>query len=243
MSLASLSQLKVLLSVPLGDVTKDSILQGCLDGAEEVARDFTKRPGLKSPPVAYTNIILDGTGTFTLRLPHYPVGGTGITLYEDLAAFGGTNPAGAFANAPLVEGYDYYLKRDDPTGTYLSLSGVVTRIRSPNLQSVLGISPMGLPYGTLAGGSPGPIWPAAVGSVKVACTAGFLAGQVPNDLSTAVCEIAAWIRRNAQYGGMLYLASESLGAYSYSVGLVPLQQAPELGSARQILSRYRDRPL
>ena len=241
MGLASLSQLKILLSVSLSDTSQDALLQQCLDAATSAAQNFTKRPGLVSPPVAYTSVILDGTGTETLRLPHYPVTAL-ASLYEDLTAFGGT-ASGAFSAPALTEGFDYYLKRDDPSGTYLSLSAVVIRIRSPNLQSVLGVIPGGLPYGTLAGGPPGPYWPKARGSVKVNFTAGFVAGGVPLDLASAVAEIAAWVKRCGPFGGQGMLSAESLGAYSYSLAAAGVGSAPELGSVRQILSRYRERTL
>jgi hypothetical protein len=248
-ALASLSQLKILLSVALSDTSQDAILQQCLDAATQAAQSYTKRPGLVSPPVTYDGtgsnprpVYLSGTGTDTIRLPHYPVGGSSITIFEDLMGFFGTAP-NAFAAAALTEGVDYVLGRDDPTGTYLSLSGIVHRLRSPNLSSVLGVVPGGVPYGTLSGGPAGPTWSRSQGSVKVTFTAGFVAGGVPPDLANAVAEIAAWTKRNGQFGGQEMVASENLGSYGYSVAAAGVGSAPALGSVRQTLSRYRDRPL
>ncbi len=239
MSLGTLTGLKLLLSKSLTDTSIDPLLQGCLDAADRVARTYCKRPGLVSPPVTYTGLIMNGTGRDTILLPHRPVVSL-ASVYQDLTAYGGDNPVSAFAATTLLTaGVDYMLEHDDSTGTYSSASGIIRRLKSSNLLAMSGIVPS-IPYGTLTTGPAGPRWARVYGSIKVTFTAGYVAGGVPADLQMAVNEIAAWIKRAGPFGG-LPMQSENLGEYGYTLGVHALQGAPELGSARQILSAHRER--
>jgi hypothetical protein len=236
--LGTLSGLKILLGKSLADVSIDPQLMACLDVAEQAMRTYCKRPGLVSPPVTYSPVYLTGSGIDTLLLPHYPITAL-ASIYEDFAGYFGTGTNPFPANTLLTEGTDYVLERDDPSGQYLSLSGVVRRLKSLNIGALTGIIPS-LPYGTLTGGTRGPCWSKAPGCLKIAFTAGYIAGSVPADLQGAVNEIAAWVKRNAPYGGNP-ITSENLGSYGYTLAVAGITGAPPLGSARQALSAYRQR--
>lgn len=82
-----------------------------------------------------------------------------------------------------------------------------------------------------------PVWPICYGGIKVEYVAGY--ATVPADLQYACGMLVAYAVRNMPSGSPL--ASESLGAYSYSI----VQQAaagmvPEIGSIAQTLAFYRD---
>lgn len=234
--LATLTALKVGLKVSLSDTSSDQLLQLCLDAAERAVRTFCKRPGLQSPAAAWTEY-QDGSGTDRLVLRHYPV--TALTsVNEDVAGYYGT-PAGAFASTTgLTEGTDFVLDRKASSSSWLSDSGILFRLKSSNPYTLAGIMPS-LPYGTLVSGPPGPRWLRSIGGIKIVYAAGYPAGAVPDDLANAVLQVAAYIKRVLPMGG-LHLSSESLGGYSYSLAMTALNGLPELGSARQILSQFRD---
>ncbi len=239
MALATLYNLKPLLNIAPDNTAQDTLLTQCLAVAEEAVRGYCHRPGLVSPPVAYT-AYLDGTGTDTARLPHYPV--TLLTsISEDPGGYYGTSPNSFGTGSLLTEGTDFVLVRDDPSAVYLSLSGLLKRLRGGNLGTLYGGWPM-LTYGTLAGGPAGPRWFKTPGSIKAVFTAGYTATAVPADLTGAVAQIAAWIKRFGPFGG-LTAQSEHLGEYAYQLAQHALGTMPELGSSRQILAKYRERVL
>jgi hypothetical protein len=87
-----------------------------------------------------------------------------------------------------------------------------------------------------------PYWPRSYGNIKAVYAAGWTAAQVPQDLAHAVNQFAAWMYRNAEYGG-LGLQHEHLGGYDYQLAQQVLTGTPELGALRQLLSRYRSRAI
>lgn len=117
-----------------------------------------------------------------------------------------------------------------------------------------GGGPFGLGYGRgslTQGGSGRGGWPISKGGIQVCYTAGFV-GQntsgtnVPLDIVQAIINLAQFISLNAPSGGVPYM-NESLSKYSYSQGALnlatcALAAAGELGTTRQILSKYRDVP-
>lgn len=175
----------------------------------------------------------------------------GLSMWLDPAgAFGdgpGSDPSGPFGPVNLLyPGIDYALQRDQPDGT--SKSGKVVR-----LGSVLGTFGMAAGWGaygsswggiqtrgTLSGSLP-PLWGKwPPGSLRIVYSAGFSPANIPADLVAAENALAAWMW-NAADRGLIQVQSESFNGYSLSVASAvdALKTAPELGSTRQLLSRWR----
>lgn len=251
MALGTLSGLKILLNVSLSDVSQDGLLQACLDASDLAIRNWTKRPGLVSPALTYDGvgtdpqpIYLDGTGQQQILVTHRPVvsttgGGVALAVYEDLGGYAGTAP-GAFASTTLLtEGTDYLLTRDSNDPNFLSMSGILIRLRSANFSYQGGMIPYA-PYGTLTAGPAGPRWARAWGSIKVVATCGYPAGTVPADLQMAAEQVAAWVKRNGPFGGQEMFASEQLGQYHYALASLGDKAIPAIGGVHQVLAGYRE---
>jgi len=171
-----------------------------------------------------------GNGRRRLVLRQRPI--TDIaSVYLDPSARWGQNPDGSFATATLlVEGTDYGIPWDGclpGTSTKCCHTGFIERIGS--------VWPGGVAF------TPGNLTAQRVpaqGNIRIAYTAGYPATAVPTPIRGAICQLAAFIRRNAKSGGNL--SSESLGAYSYSLFGPMAQQYPELGSIRGMLSSFRE---
>jgi hypothetical protein len=96
----------------------------------------------------------------------------------------------------------------------------------------------------------GPGWPFGQGNLKVTYTAGWTAEAMPADLKQACVNLVQFLALTTGQGGM-QTVSESLGKYSYTLGSVnmadvagnALAAAGELGTTRQLLSRYVDLPI
>jgi hypothetical protein len=168
----------------------------------------------------------DGDGSRFIRPKQYPILEGTVSAWLDYTGRFGKNPDGSFATATqLVEGTDFVLVTDGclpGTTTKCSYSGLIERVNGvwPRLRRF----------------TPGQISPNAgslLGCIKLVYSAGF--STVPPDLQLACCEILAYVRRNRKKGGPIQ--SEGLGAYHYAMAGV--SDAPELGSARRVLARYR----
>jgi hypothetical protein len=168
----------------------------------------------------------------------------GHSLWYDPRGYYGKVSGSFAASTLLTVGRDYVL-RYAADGT--CQSGLALR-----LGGVLGASagdlggwtwPQSWGRGSLAATAPA-VWPLGAGNVRAVYAAGYgvgpreSGGTLPEDLTMAANEVVAWMRRNLPLGGLL--SSEGLGAYHYSVVLPQLSSLPELGSVRQILSRYRE---
>ena len=79
-----------------------------------------------------------------------------------------------------------------------------------------------------------PCWQTGQGDIKVLYSAGY--EEVPGDLAAACTSLVANLVRNQPKG--TDLSSEGLGSYSYSV--LSASQDPDVGSVREVLTRYRD---
>ncbi len=165
----------------------------------------------------------------------------GPGVWMDAGGFYGRG-AGAFSQVPLAEGVDwvgqYAVDGTIKSGVLLRLGGGITGT------TMDAIWPWDWRKGTLTARHP-PAWPAGIGNVKVVFHAGYgtdpaiTGGTLPEDLTAATCEIVAFMRRIIPLGGPLQ--SEHLGQYSYQLmQRLKVGDIPELGSARQILSRYRE---
>jgi hypothetical protein len=92
-------------------------------------------------------------------------------------------------------------------------------------------------YGGKLAASRVPSWTPGEGNIKVLYGAGYAPGKVPLDLQMAVATLCFYAARNMPQGAAL--SSESLGAYSYSLVTVGTD-IPEVGSAQNILAKYRE---
>lgn len=182
----------------------------------------------------------DGTGTQELLLRQTPVHGGTVVVHQDAGGYYGAGANAFPATTLLTEGTDYVLKRDGD-GANQSASGILLRLGGASTAGI-GTGEPWPPYtwnraGSLAGRSPA-LWPRGIGNLRIHYRAGFPPDSIPADLLEAVHQLAAWMMRSGHLGGVP-LQSESLGNYSYSVAQNALQSIPELGTSRQLLSRFR----
>ncbi len=222
MALTDLETVKRLLNVPM-DVTDNDVWYDALrEAAEAIVKNYCKRDFESQ---AYTDYY-SGSGTRYLVLRQRPVTAISSVYLDERGRFG-QNPDGSFSSATLlVNGQDYVLTFDQ--GTTTSSCGV--------LQRTVGVWPE-IPrqywFNKVAGENAPPM-----GNVKVTYTAGY--ATIPMDLQYAVCWTVSFMRRSLPVGGIL--GSEKIGDYSYGI-LNPRaadKLPPELATARQILSRYRE---
>lgn len=174
----------------------------------------------------------------------------GLAVYLDNSGYGGDR-TGAFdpVTTQLVIGQGFSLKRDQPDGS--SKSGLLRRLGAGYCGGLLnGYWPSDRARGALT--ARGPVcWPEGYGNVKVVNTAGWGVGpntvvnptsgsvaNLPAELVNACCQVVAWMRRTLPRGASL--DSETIGRYQYQLHFAVPGEAPEIGSVRQQLSRYRD---
>jgi len=174
----------------------------------------------------------------------------GLAVYLDNSGYGGDR-VGAFdpATTQLVIGQGFTLKRDQPDGS--SKSGLLRRLGAGYSGGLLGgYWPSDRARGSLT--ARGPVcWPEGYGNVKVVNTAGWGVGpntvvnptsgsvlNLPAELVNACCQIVAWMQRTLPRGASL--AQEQIGRYTYALHFAAPEEAPEIGSVRQQLARYRD---
>ncbi len=207
--------------------------------------------GIPSPsvqPTTHTTVIasIDSATQITLSANATANGaqsltfGTAISL--DPGGYFGKGKS-AFALATLLtEGLDW-VGEYAPDGTIRS--GNVLRLGGGIAGSTLNaIWPWEWRKGSLTARMP-PVWPAGLGNIKAVYLAGLGSGPVaangtlPEDLTAAANMVVGYLRRSLPQGGAV--ENEALGQYNYTLaGRLGLQQAPELGEARQLLSRYRE---
>lgn len=208
------------------------------------------------------------TGNATQTLTNVPFL-FGLAVWLDMrGSYGdgvGSDPSGPFGPLTLLNaGLNYALQRDQPDGS--SKSGKLTRLGS--LIGPLGMGGAWNSYGSAWGGFAGrgtltsplpPLWGKwPPGSVKVVYAAGLgygaaapsaaqpLGGKLPEtttlpyDLTMAVNAVATWMWRNVD-SGLIQMQSESFQGYNASLATAvdALKTDSELGSTRQILSRFR----
>lgn len=231
-----LDYFKAFIGIAASNTAGDATLQIYLDNAwaafiKAVGRDIVQTTYPAAPDVGTGDSgFYSGNGTRTLLLRQRPAIVSGLTVYLDGSGRFGANPDGAFASTTqLVYGRDYILRLDGclpGTSTQCSYSGILERVGT----TWPGRSAYSVGDVTL---QPTP----GQGNIKIVYTAGW--PTIPHDIRQAVCQIAAYIRRNADKGGSM--TSESLGGYSYSLA----QQAtsgtvPELGSLRSVVAAYKE---
>lgn len=224
MALTTLALVKQILNIPSTNTSKDSWLEALRISAEQVVKSYT---GRDFETATYTEYY-SGDGRRTLVLRQRPV--TSITsIHLDHDGNFGANPEGFDSSHLLDSEVDYALHLDgNISGTAVSFSGIVQRTKTvwPEIPRVY---------------VPGKLTNEQVpstGNIKVVYTAGFAA--IPLDIQYAVAFVVASMQRNVPIGGNL--GAETIGHYSYSLFNPRHESYPEIGLARQILSRYREVP-
>jgi hypothetical protein len=230
MPLATVERLQVSLGVA---DSKVAALDLAVAAANRAVATYCKREFERKERTIY----LSGTGRPELILPQRPVLEISDLRIDSQGYYG--RVAGAFPlSTRLTEGLHWALRYDHPDGLEQSLSGIVERLGGPVSSSTVGWWP------TTAQGAGGdlafaarPRWPIGNGNIRIVYEAGY--DPIPDDLISAAEQIAVWIYRTLPNGG-IPLQSESFEEYSYVSAVNLLNSgAPILGSARQILQRYR----
>ena len=228
-----LTSLQVLKAIPELSRKTDAQLTVLLNGASATIKKYCKQ---NIELATYTNEFYSGNGKNDLALRQRPVNSV-TSLYVDQYGYYNTT-SNAFASTTLwTEGNQFVLRRDGPNGT-ASESGLLVRIGGDTNIWIAGIwTQEALWQGKLAA-SRLPTWPVGEGNIKVTYSAGYALDEIPDDIITAVITLTAWFIRTVPT--VAPLQSENLGSYSYTLMMRGLGQAPELGSLRQLLSRYRE---
>jgi hypothetical protein len=163
----------------------------------------------------------------------------GLAAWIDPAGYFGFGNNGPFpASTQLTHGTDYVLRIDTTETTPTSKSAVLIRLGGGPFGSYpffWGEGGLRRSRGTLTA-QPLPSWPAGFGNIKVIYTPGY--ATIPDDLAMACNQLAIWGWENIPTGG-LTLTSEGYEGYSRSLS-GSLGSAPDLGTTRQILSRFRE---
>lgn len=163
-------------------------------------------------------------------------------VWYDPTAARGQSPTAFGVGTQMVLGAQYMVVTDKegtgstqailPQGCQVSNRGLIKRWAGGGYPIMGWWFPQNY-FGDKLAGVRKPIWNIGDGCIKVAYTAGFV--QPPPDLNYVTCQLVAQMVRIQPNGADM--ASENLGQYSYNV----LQGDPEMGSMRQILSRWRER--
>jgi hypothetical protein len=160
-----------------------------------------------------------GDGTRYLKLRRRPVVSVTTVHYDRAANYGDTS--GAFAADTLLEeGVDYALDPND-TGLLLRVHGTWAEARRRADPDYLARERQPTP-----------------GEIRVVYVGGY--DPLPADVKLACAQLVTHTARLAQYGGRVI--SERLGDWSYAFAPTLLAGPAELGSARQLLARYREIP-
>ena len=229
MALSTVSQVKSFLNIQ--DSSKDTWLTLLEPAAESVIKQYLGRD-LESN--SYTEYY-DGNNQPLLPLRQRPI--TAVTgVWCDFGGYYGDGPGtggyAPFANpsCAFTEGIDYAVMWDmqDPVLGKISRSGILVRIAT--VWTELGFEYQ--PGYMLAFTGP------AYGSYKVQYTAGYTI--IPMDIQQAVACVVAGMMRDLPLGGPV--AEERIGEYSYKLEKANRfeERYPELGIARQLLSRYKE---
>lgn len=217
MALTTAAQVKQFLSITTA--TEDSFFDIVLPAVEAEVKIFLDRDIESQSYVDYYG----GNGTRVLCLNEYPV--TSVTdVREDAQGYFGSVTNSFGTDTVLVSGEDYVLAKDGRN--QLAEVGRLIRLN--------GVWPCRYEWkrGLLtAAVKPG------IGNIKVTYTAGYAANAIPKDLQMGIWLLVAQIRLARKRGGMVY-SGESLAEYSYSLQQMAKEQL-ELGTAAQLLSRYR----
>lgn len=177
-----------------------------------------------------------GNGLPDLVLRQWPV--TAVeSVHVDPTGYAG-QAAGAFpATTEWAQGENWMLVPDTTGG--VSRRGLLRVIAGTGNTVWLGMYPAWGVYPGKLHAARRPCWPPGDGNIKVVYTAGYAA--VPADLQYACGYLVSEMVRNMPVGGPL--ASESLGAYSYSIAQRAMGDGLDLSHYGHILRRYMEASL
>lgn len=222
MALTDLATIKRFIGLCHSDTARDEQLEMFRETAEATIKAYVKRD-LESQE--YTEYY-SGTNSQVLVLRQRPV--TEVeTVHQDDAGFSGFGETPFPSDSLLTAGEDYVLDVDQGSAT--SKSGILYRINA--------FWPMADRYrhpNTLSA-TLGPKF----GNIRVVYTAGYT--TIPLDLQYAVCWTVVFMSRTIKLAGLI--KEEKIGDYSYELFDIygtRREVAPEIATARQILSRYRE---
>lgn len=213
----------------LGPLNANDFAQ--LDACREAAEAFLLQQIGRKLEKARRTEYYSGSGQRELTLYQRPVWEIHALYVDHYGAYGTADGAFDSATTLLTEGTDYVLDRDVSGESYLSLSGVVYRLRTVWAQTARNYVP-----GRVATEA-GPTW----GNIKVDYTAGY--DPIPYDIQFAVAICANLLKRIVPYGQLL--ESERIGDYSYTILTGRQMQAtyPVIGSLERLINRYREVPI
>lgn len=243
MALTTLANVKSFLNIPATNVQEDARLSYLITLAGAAITEFLGR-NLES--TTYTDYY-SGNGMRELRLRQYPVTAVSRVNIDSSGYY--NQVSGAFNSAKdLIQGTDYAIVWDSTLGgNPASRRGILERVNggvwdllSRNYFSGQGW--YGSPYqyastGKLAREVSTRLYG---GNILVSYSAGYSA-PLPSDIELAANLYVALLRRTARFAGDR-LSGESLGNYQYSIA-TPISQlglAPEIGTLKNILNRYRE---
>lgn len=219
MALTTIAKIKSFLNIPSSVTGSDEWLDALRVAAEKSIKTYCKRDF----EVATYTEYFSGNSTQYLTLKQKPVISV-TSVHQDQASYFGTGTDPFPAASLLTQGVDYALDVDKDG---ISHSGILLRLNCTWYE---------VPRAVYRGYLTPEITP-AFGSIKVVYSAGY--STIPVDLQYAVAYLVAFMRRTVPIGGVLQ--SETIGDYSYDLGRKPLPgYHPEIGTIRQLLSRYRD---
>jgi hypothetical protein len=238
MALSTIAAVKTLLGI--GNTDQDALLTQLLTAADAAVKTYIRRGKARTafanwPETGADTAFLSGHGKQDLILPYWPVTAVASVYLDPTGYFG--DGSGAFAAGTLLSaGSDYVLVRDDGSA---SVSGRLRKLSGPGSMVFddHGWWPPSGSSGPLAlNGYTKPVWTAGAGNIKVTFTAGY--ASVPADLADAVNQLCVFRYANRKSAGPMQ--SEGLGDYHYALASQSLGTAPELGTMRQLLARYRE---
>lgn len=224
MALTTLSQIKAFLNVTNSSI--DVWLDALRIAAERAIKTYCNQEFESQTVTEFQN----GTGKREIVLRQVPVLSVTNLWLDNEGNFGSTS--GSFSSTNLLEyGVEYCLDYDTTyQSTPISKSGIVYRIRTvwPERDRQYTFNRVSYQRGP------------SYGNIKIEYVAGY--PSIPDDLQYAVCLMVSYMKLTAALGGQP-LKSEKIGDYEYELFFIGAQQAlqaPQLGSMRQLLSRYRD---
>lgn len=229
MPLTSLPLVKQALNVSLTDTSRDPQYSYLIDFASEQVKAYCRR---EFEVKTYTEYY-SGTDQRMIVLRQRPVTSL-VSVFDDYYGAYGDAPSPAVPFGPtteLVIGADCDLDYDGqwPIGssTRVCYNGLLLRLNTIWQARSRSYYPLQL----------SPDSQSTDGTVKVTYTAGY--NPIPYDIQLATAWMVAYYKRTLPLGGELEM--EKIGDYMYKLhypryGMIP----PELGTARQILNRYRE---
>lgn len=213
-------------AIPGADRVNPDWLGVLIDSASALIKRYCKRDLEQATYTEYYS----GDGQQDILLLQWPVSSVAHVYFDQNGYWG--QGSGAFGAATeLTQGTQWALIQEDSSG---SRRGMIRKLGSAN-SAFIGYYPENFWSGKL-GARRLPSWPVGNGNLKIVYTAGY--ATIPDDLQLACDMMTMFLIRNVPSGAPL--TSESLGAYSYSVGSGLIGSHPELGSVKQLLSPYRE---